>query len=152
MSQRQSGRLARWQLDLQQYDFKIAYVKGVNNPVADCLSRDIEDQVQLMAITRLQAGRIKAKRSYKETEELEKLSEGNKEKTKETDLSSLYLSVKWQEEQQKDKFKKLYTVKDGIVFRNKADNGKYRIVVPEHLVQEFIERVHSSKLCAHGGI
>ena len=54
MCQRQAGRLARWQLDLQQYDFKIAYIKGENNPVADCLSRDIDDQDQSMAMTRLQ--------------------------------------------------------------------------------------------------
>lgn len=34
-----SGRLARWAISLQQYDFDIEYRKGVLNQVADALSR-----------------------------------------------------------------------------------------------------------------
>ena len=48
MSQRQTGKLARWQLDLEQYDFKITYVKGKNNPVADYLSRDVVEPLHLI--------------------------------------------------------------------------------------------------------
>jgi hypothetical protein len=34
------GRLYRWQLFLQQFDFQVSYIKGKNNSVADCLSRE----------------------------------------------------------------------------------------------------------------
>lgn len=34
-----SGRLGRWILEIQQYDFEICYRKGINNSLADALSR-----------------------------------------------------------------------------------------------------------------
>ncbi|EDW38963.1 GL13831 [Drosophila persimilis] len=39
------GRLARWSLQLQRFDFVIEHRKGVENIVADTLSRCIEEVV-----------------------------------------------------------------------------------------------------------
>lgn len=38
-----SGRLARWPLQLQSYDFQIEHRKGSENVVADMLSRAVEE-------------------------------------------------------------------------------------------------------------
>ena len=163
MSQRQTGRLARWQLDLQQYDFKVAYIRGENNPVADCLSRHIDDHVQLMAMTRAQTQKLKSIDRNEGSDLLRKDIESQPVKKKHQneakELGSLYHSINWIKEQGKDavlqkeaRNPKIYEFKDGIVYRKKADNRKSRIVIPSHLVKEFIERVHGSKLCAHGGV
>ena len=56
-----SGRLARWSLELQQYDFTIKYRKGANNLVADALSRQpdeihtVDDPPACTWFTRLKA-------------------------------------------------------------------------------------------------
>lgn len=46
--QNPAGRLARWALTLQQYDYTIVYRPGATNQIADALSRALlpEDHVQ----------------------------------------------------------------------------------------------------------
>ena len=99
MSQRQKGRLARWQLDLQQYDFMVAYIKGENNPVADCLSRDINDHVQLMAMTRAQTRKLRSMDRNEGSDLLRKDIESQPVKKKHQneakELGSLYHSINW---------------------------------------------------------
>jgi len=40
---RSAAKLTRWALTLAEFDFKAEHVKGKDNPVADCLSRDTPD-------------------------------------------------------------------------------------------------------------
>ena len=42
-----TGRLARWALELQAYDFEIIYRKGSLNYVPDALSRMYEDETDV---------------------------------------------------------------------------------------------------------
>ena len=42
-----SGRLARWALELQQYDFTVEYKRGALNTVPDSLSRMYQDEEEV---------------------------------------------------------------------------------------------------------
>ena len=132
--------------------------------MADCLSRDIDDQIQLTAMTtRLQARKSSLKAYKERSNDLrdieDELPVRHRDKPDEKELGSFYRNINWLMEQLKDKdIKQMardttrYNVKNGVVHRRKSDSEKCRIVVPEHLVSEIISRVHDSKLSAHGGI
>ncbi len=141
MDHQQKGRLARWQLFLQQYDFDLHYVKGEHNPVADALSRDIDTNVRIAAITGLTNKR-------KQQVVVEIPMKGK----------DLFKDIKWAEEQLKDpiimddmereptRFKKT----EDVVYRQ-MDNG-LRLYIPDHIVDRAIKIAHGSNQAAHGGM
>jgi hypothetical protein len=133
MSHEQKGRLARWQLYLQQYDFSISYVKGANNPVADCLSR-YEEKINI--------GSIRLRMTAVEVERKVKLPIKNWVKQQEKDPSLRQIKAKPY---------KPYVIHKGIVYRHKEDQSKKRLVIPEHLIPLFIKEAHNSLDAAHGG-
>ena len=140
MDHAQQGRLARWQLFLQQFDFVISYVKGVNNPVADCLSRDLIDPIRISAMTLIIP---RPKRPVTELESRAKLE-----------------SYDWVAEQSKDAFIQNemkspslpYVVENSILYRYNSEQTYKRTVVPNHLVEAMIKRAHDIGNAGHGGV
>ena len=137
MDQEQKGRLGRWQLYLQQFDFVINYVKGELNPVADCLSRD----KGLLRIGAVEVVIPKKRRVSLEN-------------------GSLTRNIDWKAEQLKDPYlvalrdscKLPFVIENEILYRVKDDTNKKRVVCPDHLVDTMLQRAHDSALAAHGGV
>ncbi len=131
MDHEQKGRLGRWQLYLQQFDFTINYIKGKDNPVADQLSRD-KTLIQIGAVQVVVP--VQKKVSFKD--------------------------IDWKKEQQKDPYlvsiykecKTPFVIDNDILYRLRNDKQKKRIVVPDHLIPKVLELAHDSVLAAHGGV
>ena len=148
MSQRQTGRIARWQLDLQQYDY--AYIKGTSNLVADCLSKDIDNQVKLMKMTRLRAKKENQNKTKAPTERSSKMVAVQTQvvtETKET-LAEYFKNIDKKSEQRRDtnlrgmmRNSKEFALKNGVLYKKKQDTHKLRLVIPEHLINDILKRM-----------
>ena len=137
MDHEQKGRLARWQLYLQQYDVTISYVKGKHNPVADCLSRYEDTKVIVASV------KVKQKLQAVVVPRKIRLPIKNWQKQQDRDPQLALL---------KNNVKLPFVLEDGILYRQKEDSQKKRLVLPEHLIQRFIEEAHNSSEAAHGGV
>ena len=157
MAHQQKGRLARWQLLLQMYDFTISYVKGVNNPVADVLSRDAIPKTEALQVN---AYDLRARKPKTHTHQEEVEAEDSMEIDYiTTALVAPLVQYDWDVEQSKDPFlisriaKEItgFEKQDGIIYRKHRDTAKRKICVPEHLIEKVISQVHTASEVAHGG-
>lgn len=128
-----SGRLARWSLELQAYDFEIKHRKGSENVVADMLSRNPQYSV----------GEINKDALLDfETVEFE---------------SGEYLDLIRDIIENSEKLPDIKVI-DGIVYKrtifNQNINEEYhwKLWVPENLTVTIIEKAHAPNNVAHGGI
>ena len=152
MEHEQKGRLARWQLFLQQFDFQVSYVKGINNPVADCLSRDLPPVKKTMAVGAVTT----ILTSDKDSEAI-----STKPKVEVVITRPLkFENINWEKQQIKDPYikhilddvKEPFVIKDKLLYRYGNDNERTKLVVPSHLVQLVLKKAHDSELSAHGGV
>ena len=129
-----SGKLARWSLRLQAFDFDIVHRKGSENIVADTLSRFVEE-VFLSGSELLDLDTIEFE-------------------------SDEYLSIVAEILENKDQLPDL-KVEDGVIykrtqFRNgvsdEVEDSRWKIWVPSGLTSTLIEKAHCPEICAHGGI
>ena len=129
-----SGKLARWSLRLQCFDFDIIHRKGSENIVADTLSRLVEE-ILLNGSELLDM----------ETIEFE---------------SEDYLSIIAEILENQDNLPDL-KVENGVVFKRtlfkrglpeEIEENRWKIWVPAGLTSTLIEKAHIPETAAHGGI
>ncbi|GBO99559.1 Retrovirus-related Pol polyprotein from transposon 17.6 [Eumeta japonica] len=129
-----SGRLARWSLQLQAFDFEIEHRKGSENIVADMLSRsqDEENVVETINIEDLFDFETTEFQSEEYLDLIKHISE-NKERL--PDLK----------------------IDDGFVFkrtnfdRSEDATHSWKLWVPASITSALIEKAHNSLTSAHGG-
>ena len=141
-----SGRLARWALQIQQYDIQIEYTPGKANVLADMLSRpniddDIDKGVQVCQVVadfpRRSAEDIR--RNQLEDPELAKIVSEFETEPPRTDF------VRWVE--------RGYIMSQGCLYKlsSDSDSDEPQLVVPAHERKFVVEQFHNETSC-HDGI
>lgn len=130
-----SGRLARWSLKLQGYDFNIEYRKGSQNVVPDALSRMFMEELETDTVP----------------PEVDLASEAFK--------GEQYSSLIENFTQEPSKFPDVCISEGYIYVRTQFDHGNallqdqnWKLWVPDSLTDEIIKKAHEPANCAHGGI
>lgn len=129
-----SGRLARWSLQLQVFDFEIVHRKGSDNIVADMLSRSPID-VNIEELTR---------EDFLDFETCE--FEGEE-----------YLALIEDVMKDNDRLPDI-KVKDGLVFKKTVFEQEldevlcWKLWIPPALTHVIIEKAHNAHTAAHGGV
>lgn len=124
-----TGRLARWALELQQYDFTIQYRRGNENVVADALSRQPVETCQLAATTeqnteyQTQCQWIKKKRAEIQTNPVK------------------YPDYAWVNNQ-------LYRHFPAI----EPDDVEWKLCVPQNLRKQVLQENHNQPAAGHLGV
>lgn len=124
-----SGRLARWSLELQQFNFKIEHRKGSENIVPDALSRAVEEIQVVGKPLDLKDVEFESE-SYKQ---LINQIENNQENLPDIQVceSRVYKRVEPRQ--------------------GANDASTWRLWVPEGLQQRVIEEAHNPPSSSHGG-
>lgn len=128
-----SGRLARWSLKLQCYNFTIEHRRGSTNIVPDALSRAFIDELTDESLSiDLESTNFK---------------------------SDEYLALVEQVEANSDRLTDLSVVSGKVYFRsepnrsqNVADRTCWKLWVPSELTNGLIKQAHVPPLAAHGGV
>lgn len=135
MSQRDlSGRLARWSLKLQRYDFQIEHRKGSLNVVPDCLSRmEVEELVSTNIFSEIDLDSPEF--NDNDYQEIIKTIVENKDCLPDLRLSNNVV------------LKRVY-FREGV---ENEEDSLWRIWLPKSLSEKVIRSCHNSDSSCHGG-
>lgn len=130
-----SGRLARWSLKLQAYDFSIEYRKGTQNVVPDALSRAYMDELD------------------------NELTPPDVDLTAKEFQEEEYAQQRLQFEAEPGRYPDIRLV-DGIIYVKKQfstgdttlDEQAWKVWIPKLMTRSLIDNAHNPPNCAHGGI
>lgn len=121
------GRLARWALSLQAFSFKVIYIPGPQNKVADALSRDPFHSL----------GNISVMPTV----------DWSGEQAKDQEIKKLILKV----QQLSD-----FVIEDQVLFKMVPSSRNSFllkcIMVPQHMIQKVIQDNHGDILAGHFGV
>lgn len=141
-----TGRLARWALQLQPYNFEIKYSPGKTNVLADNLSRPpCENHTETCAICQIEIdfpkeNEHKLREEQLKDEELAIIIKALEDKAESEDY------IQWS--------KRGYLLHKGILHRftpdQEDDNAK--LVVPKHEVNNILKSFHDSPTAGHQGM
>ncbi|UYV63475.1 hypothetical protein LAZ67_2004171, partial [Cordylochernes scorpioides] len=122
-----SGRLARWALNLQEFDVTVIYKSGRKHKDADCLSRSPLENDPLSAVMSLTNVDI--------------------EQTKDPDLAKIIDNLN------SGYTRKEFSIIDGILYKkNYSTTGRpWLMMIPKHLRSEVIADLHDAPTARHLG-
>ena len=127
------GRLARWALQIQQYNFKIIYVAGKSNPVADMLSRPTDVEPEVTNILQFQIDFPH-----------KSIAVAREEQMKDAFIADIINSIettvhRW--------INRGYILNDGVLYcYNDDDSDEAQLVIPEHERGSILNLYHDSDL------
>lgn len=135
-----SGRLARWSLKLQAFDFTIEHEKGSQNVVADALSRIQCDTVaEFTSCLPLLVNSITLDGVEFEEEEYSKLREKIASHGEDYPAFRIHQS-------------RIYIRLEPKVHENLIDMSTYKLWVPKGMRDQLLRQEHDDPSAAHGGI
>lgn len=120
-----AGRLARWSLKLQSFDFNIEHRKGSQNIVPDTLSRATIEELQTVVGLPISL----SDPEFKSSSYIQLMDSIRKQQATLPDVE----------------------IRNEIVFK-RVEPGAWRLWTPEGLRQRVIEAAHNPPSAAHGGV